>query len=249
MEFEQAMEVINKLPNGAELAEAFTERLHKVNSEAKGLRDKSKEFENLANTHKTKAEKLIATLKALELDPDEELAPQLQKKLAGTKPATEYEALMQKFTKIEKNFENLQKENEASKAAEAQARQDAIILGAREKFLSPIKDAFGDNGDFVLENLSLKKMVVVQEGAPGLMIEGEFVPLVNPKGPNAVDKVKALFPSLAKTKQTSGGKGVNTTGAKGTTGDGLSLTIEDFEKLPIDKRIEFSKNGGQIVEA
>jgi hypothetical protein len=241
MEYDEFVATIDKLPNASELKEALNGKIHALNTENAGWRLKTRENENRVKQFEELTTKQKADLEEAGFDPKLPIKDQLEKLKSGLKPSSDFDALSKK---MEAKVLELNKKFEDSESARAKAEQARQIETVRNALSLSLKESFGPNAQYVDKILLLESHYSVKDGAAGIVYDEEFVPQ-----DKAMAFLKAKFPELAMSKQTSGGKGVNTTGAKGTTGDGLSLTIEDFEKLPIDKRIEFSKNGGQIVES
>jgi hypothetical protein len=228
MDYDAAVDTIGKLPNGSELLSVLTERVHKANSEAKGLRDRYKN--------------LTEALKSLEFDPEKDLQEQFNAKLSGTKPATEFDALSKKV-------EKLTSELTTWKQTAQQASEEAQISKAVEAFHAPLIDAFGaKNAEVIKELYTAKRSFSVRDGVPGIVIDSEFVPLAVSKGVGAIDKIKTSYPHLAITKQTPGSKDVNANSQPGTNSTTKTLDRASFDAMPMTERMAFFKEGGQLEQ-
>jgi hypothetical protein len=156
---------------------------------------------------------------------------------------------MKEIAAMKKSNEKLIAQLEETQKKADQATQESILNSAFEKFSPELNKAFDKNSDVVRDLLRLKGLVVVKEGQPGVVVEDEFIPLVAQKGPGAIDKIKAMYPQLAITKQTSGGNNVRSTTTPGSNNNAnRELTRKEFDVLPGPTRIEYMAKVGRFAE-
>lgn len=127
MTFEELMAMIGKMEKGEEMIEAVTERLNKVNGEAKGQRLKRKEVEGKLEKFTSLTEKL----EELGIDVDGDISEQLED-LGQSKT---------KSTKLEKEFLKLQKEFDTIKTE----KQQLEIKGKKTKIKEALHKQFSEN--------------------------------------------------------------------------------------------------------
>jgi hypothetical protein len=242
LSYEQAVAEIEKLPNGGDLLSSLTEKVHSVNSEAQGLRNRYK-------TTESSLTKLKETLKSLELDPESDLTQQLQARLekekAGLKPESE-------IAEVKKSLEKYKKEIDTWKQTAEDAKKDSLMSKAKQAFSPKLGDHFGKAAQHILELATLKGQIVVRDEIPGVMYNDEFVPLNVESGLNAVDMLKKMYPELAITKQVTGSKKTNTSGASiNEDKDEKIMTRAEFDKVSRSNPAEamaFVKDGGTLVD-
>ena len=246
MEYDEFVATIEKLPNAPELKEALNSKIHALNTENASWRTKLRDTEGRVKSYEELTTKQKADLEEAGFDPKLPIKDQLEKLKSGLKPSSEFDVLTKK---MEAKVQELNKKFEDSELARTKAEQARQLETVRNAFSLPLKEEFGANAKYLDKILSLEGHYSVKDGVAGIVYDDEFIPLdASKKEAGALAILKSKFPELAMSKQTSGGKGVNTTGAKGKTGDDLQMTMEEFEKLPVQQRIEFSQKGGQIVD-
>jgi hypothetical protein len=227
-------EVRKKITDASVLEEieALEQQLNEVTKESIG--------------RKKKINELTGNLKRLELDPDSDLEEQLTKKLEkskeGYKPSSDYEAVLKKVDKLNKEMESWKSQAEAS-------TKEAQMAKARAAFSGKLAEHFGPAADLLLELGTTKGQITVSpEGIPGVYHDEEFVPLHTEKGKNAIDTLRKLYPTLAITKQVSGGKDVSTRTSGESKVQGQSMARQDFDALPPEEQYRFMKSGGALEE-
>lgn len=239
--YEQSIAELQKLPNGSEIIESLTEKVHAVNNEAAGLRQRYKATEgSLA--------KLKEALKASELDPDSDIPSQLNDRInklkEGTKPASEYDGLAKDLLKVKKDLESW-------KSTAEKNAQEAEIAKARAAFSGKLTDHFGKASDVLLDYAVRLGQIVVKDGVPGVLVNDDFTPLNVESGTNAIDVLRKLYPQFAITKQVPGSKNSNTRAPMGNEKSEKEMSRTDFTKLSSnDPRaaMAFVKSGGTLTD-
>lgn len=233
-------EIKKKITDASVLAEIenLESELNNVTRESISRKTKIREFES---SHKATIDKI----KALGLDPDQDLEEQLNQRIEagkkGTKPESEFEALS-------KTVKKLSDEIGGWKTKAEQAEHSAQLERARSAFSGKLTDTFGKASDLILDYAMMKGMISVRDGVPGVIHEDDFVPLTVEKGKNAIDVLKQVYPDFAIVKQKPGSPNVNTKPANGSDGSagGKVIAISDFEALPHAEKAAFVKEGGKV---
>jgi len=238
--YEQAVAEIQKLPNGGDLIETLTEKVHSVNSEAQGLRSRFRTTESSYN-------KLKEALKNAELDPDSDVVEQINNKLKksteGLKPASEVEEVLKRTSKLEKRLEE-------SEARAIQLAEKAQMAEARSAFNQVLPDIFGKTSKLILENALKDGIIRVQEGVPGVLVNEEFTPLNTEKGLNGLDVLKKLYPEHVIVKQVGGSRKVSSKAplSDSEQSDDKVMNRKEFDTLDAQAKMDFMKAGGKLED-
>lgn len=237
--YEEALAEVKKLPQGEEILGHVLEKVHSVNNEAKNLRIKAKEYENILSTHKEK-------LKAHGIDPDSDIDEQLEKMRSkeGMKPESD-------FNKVMKELDKFKKEVSEWKGTAEKREADLLMEKAKNAFAPILSDHFGKQASALLELALLKGQIVVKDGVPGVLYNDDFVPLRTEKGPNAVDMLRKIYPEFAITKQIPGSKKPD--GRAPITGEESEKTMTRAEHDILGQKnpkaaMDFIKAGGVLVD-
>lgn len=240
MEYDEFVATIDKLPNASELKDALNGKIHALNTENASWRLKTREQESRVKQFEELTTKQKADLEEAGFDPKLPIKDQLEKLKSGLKPSSDFDALSKK---TEAKIQELNKKFEDSEAARGKAELARQLETVRNAFSLSLKENFGPNAQYVDKILILESHYSVKDGVAGIVYDEEFVPQ-----DKAMVFLKAKFPELALSKQTSGGKGANAQGANGTTGDGL-LTIEEVQKLPFPEQVKYAKEKGVFADS
>ena len=231
-------ELKKKVSDAAILAEIdkLESELTDVTRESIGRKTKIREYDG-------KMSSLTERIKKLGLDPDkddieEQFAAKLEESKKGLKPESEMTALMKKVEKLSAEINGWKSQAEKASA-------EAEMSKARAAFSGKLVDHFGKASDILLDYATMKGIIAVKDGVPGVSVDDDFVPLSVEKGPGAIDVLKKLYPQFAITKQVSGGRDVSTRPDAGA-GTIQSLGMKEFEALPHAEKSSFVKGGGKI---
>jgi hypothetical protein len=231
-------ELKKKVSDAAILAEIdkLEGELSDVTRESIGRKTKIRDFES-------KYGSLTDKIKRLGLDPDkddveEQFAALLEASKKGLKPESEMTALMKKVEKLSTDLNGWKTQAEKATA-------EAEMAKARAAFSGKLGDHFGKASDILLDYATLKGIIAVKDGVPGVSVDDDFVPLTVDKGPGAIDVLKKLYPQFAITKQQPGGKDVSTRPEAGS-GDKKTLSMNEFEALPHAEKAAYVKEGGKV---
>lgn len=236
MAFDQ--ELKKKVSDAMILAEIdkLEAELTDVTRESIGRKGKIREYD-------TKYGSLTEKIKRLGLDPDaddieEQFNQRIEESKKGYKPESEMQVLMKKVEKLSGEINTWKSQAEKASA-------EADLAKARAAFSGKLGDHFGKASDILLDYATLKGIIAVKDGVPGVTVDDDFVPLTVEKGPGAIDVLKRLYPQFAITKQVAGGKDVSTKPESGT-GDIKSISMNEFEALPHAQKAAFVKEGGKV---
>lgn len=209
MDFEEALELIEKMENGADLISAIKDRLSKVNNEAKSLRSRAKKAEkDLEDLKSNNPLKEILKDSGVEIDfEDEEIDLKEQvssfvKSLKEKKPPENDVTKSSDYIKMQKHVEKLLKQNEINE----KEKQDLMIKSQKNEIKSKLLNAFSSeimNGDTVLDLLieSKKNPFVIENQEVGFKLpDGEIVTGTE----QIIDEYKKLYPKQILNKQKSG---------------------------------------------
>ena len=209
MDFEEALALIEKMENGADLISAIKDRLSKVNSEAKSLRIRTKKAEkDLEDLKANNPLKEILKESGVEIDFDDEeidLKEQVSsfvKSLKENKSPEKDVTKSSDYIKLQKQVEKLLKQNENNE----KEKQDLLIKTQKNEIKNKLLNAFSSeimNGDTVLDLLieSVKNPFVIENSEVGFKLpDGEIVTGIE----QIMEEYKKMYPKQILNKQKSG---------------------------------------------
>ena len=223
---------------------AVLQEIEKLEDEINNVTGESIKRKGKIREYESKIGSLTEKMKKVGFDPDADFEEQISAKLEegrkGLKPASELEALMKKVDKLSNELNGWKSQAEKSSA-------EAEMAKARAAFANKLTDHFGKASDILLDYATMKGIIAVKDGIPGVTVDDDFVPLAVEKGPGAIDVLKKLYPQFAITKQQTGGKDVSTRPGTNSGDNREPISMEEFEKMPHASKQEFVKSGGKIA--